>query len=311
MPILSNRAVVAAKIEASEGVAETLAAGDANFLIMEPKFEVEIPQFQRNNLDVSLSKFASISGTRQGTLSFKVELRGSGTAGTAPALGKLLKACGFGETVVASTSVTYAPISSSIPSVTIALYRDGVKKQIKGARGSVKYSGKDGEPGILEFTFRGVYDGVSDVSMLAGTGIEATLPPALLSANFSVQTLAAKISALSWDMNNTLAMRQDINSPSGFLSCLLTARDPKGTIDPEMELVGNHDFYGKWLSNATGALTYKHAGAAGNIITVSAPACQYVKVSEGSRDNMETLGLDFAFVRSGVSGDDELSIAFT
>ena len=195
MPILSNRAVVAAKIEAVEGTAESLAGTDANFVVMEPKFEADISLFERQNLDVSLSAFASITGTRQASLSFKVELRGSGTAGTAPALGKLLKACGMGETIVAGTSVTYAPISTSIPSVTIALYRDGVKKQIRGARGSVKYSGKDGEPGMLEFTFQGVYDGVSDVSLLTGSGIETTLPPALLSAVFSVQGFAAKIAS--------------------------------------------------------------------------------------------------------------------
>lgn len=311
MPILSNRAVVAAKIEAVEGTAESLAGTDANFVVMEPKFEADISLFERQNLDVSLSAFASITGTRQASLSFKVELRGSGTAGTAPALGKLLKACGMGETIVAGTSVTYAPISTSIPSVTIALYRDGVKKQIRGARGSVKYSGKDGEPGMLEFTFQGVYDGVSDVSLLTGSGIETTLPPALLSAVFSVQGFAAKIASLSWDLNNTLVMRQDINSASGFLSCLLTKRAPKGTIDPEMELVATHDFYGRWIANTTGSLTYKHAGAAGNIITVTAPACQYVKVSEGSRDGLETVGLDFALVRSASTGNDELSVAFT
>ncbi|MCK7495178.1 MAG: hypothetical protein MZW92_31855 [Comamonadaceae bacterium] len=42
-------------------------------------------------------------------LTFDVEIKGSGAAGTAPELGVLLKGCGFGETVVAVTSVTYAP----------------------------------------------------------------------------------------------------------------------------------------------------------------------------------------------------------
>ena len=38
---------------------------------------------------------------------FSVELAGSGTAGTAPRYGKALKACGFSETIVANTTVTY------------------------------------------------------------------------------------------------------------------------------------------------------------------------------------------------------------
>lgn len=311
MPIMSNRAVVGAKIESVEGTAETLGAGDANFLIMEPKFEAELPQFERKNLDLSLSPFASISGTRAGSLSFKVELRGSGAAGTAPALAKLLKACAFGETITPGTSVVYAPISEDIPSLTIALYRDGVKKQLRGARGTVKYSGKDGEPGMLEFMFRGVYDGVTDAPILNGTGIETTLPPALLAAEFEVQGFAAKIAAISWDMANVLAMRQDINQASGFISCMLTGRNPKGSMDPEMEVVATHDWYGKWLNNTTGELTYKHNGGAGNTITMTAPACQYIKVAEGSRDGVETLGLDFALVRSAEDGDDELTLSFT
>ena len=104
--ILSNRAVVAAKAETTEGTAISLAGADANFQVMEPKFELMVPMFKREILDVALSPFAMIPGTRLGKISFKVENKGSGTAGTAPAIGKLLKACGFGETVVAVTSVT-------------------------------------------------------------------------------------------------------------------------------------------------------------------------------------------------------------
>ena len=42
-------------------------------------------------------------------VTFEVEMAGSGTAGTAPAFGPLLKACGNSETIVTDTSVTYAP----------------------------------------------------------------------------------------------------------------------------------------------------------------------------------------------------------
>lgn len=311
MPILTKRAVVAAKIEVAEGTSETLAAGDANFLVVDPKFEVEVPMFNRNNVDASLSPYAMIAGTQMATLSFKVEVRGSGAAGTAPALGKLLKACGFGETVVASTSVTYAPTSASISSLTIALYRDGIKKQMRGARGNVKYVGKAGEPGMLEFEFKGVYDGVSDVSILTGSGIETTLPPALLTAAFAVGGFAAKLSNITIDMANKLAVRPDINKAEGWFSCVITGREPKGSFDPEMELVATHDFFTKWKTNVLATLTFAHTGSAGNIITVTAPKLQYVKLGEGDRDGVQSLGVDFLLSRSAAGGNDELSIAFT
>jgi hypothetical protein len=47
-------------------------------------------------------------------LTFDVELTGSGVAGTAPAYGILLQACGFAEAVSAATSVTYTPVECGV-----------------------------------------------------------------------------------------------------------------------------------------------------------------------------------------------------
>ena len=312
--ILSNRQIVAAKIEVTEGTAETLAAADANVQILEPaKWEPNISMFERNLLDVSLSSFKQIPGTRLATISCKVENKGSGTAGTAPALGKLLKACGFGETVVAVTSVTYAPVSAlaSIPTLTVAIYQDGVRKQLKGARGNVKYSAKNGEPGVFDFTFIGVYDAVTDQALLTPTGVETTVPVALLSAVFSVASFAAFVSTISFDMGNKLTPRPDINTAAGYISTLLTSRMPKGSFDPELELVSAHDWYGRWLAGTTGVLTWKHPGTAGNISTFSVPVCQYIKINDGDRDGVALAPVEFLMARSAVGGNDEVSLAFT
>lgn len=311
--ILSNRQTIAAKIETTEGTAIALAGADANNLIMEPRYKVESPMQDREFLDLSLSPHKSVSTTRSARLTFKTELKGSGAAGTAPAVGKLLKACGFGETVVASTSVTYAPISAlaNIPTLTLATYRDGLKKTLKGARGNVKYSAQSGKFGELEFEFLGVYQEVIDATILTPSGVETTIPPVLLSANFSIASFAAFVSQIAFDMANTLELRGDINSASGFISTLLTKRYPKGSFDPEDELVATHDFYGRWLANTTGALTWKHGATAGNICTLTAPTVQYTDISESDRNGIATLGIDFLMARNNEAGDDELSIAFT
>lgn len=311
--ILSNRQVIAAKVETTEGTAIALAGADANNLIMEPKFEADFPMFERKFLDNSLSPQKSIATTRLARISFKVECKGSGTPGTAPALGKLLKACGFGETVVASTSVTYAPISAlaNIPTLSISKYKDGKVDAIKGARGNVKYSAKSGEPGMFEFEFVGVYISTTDVAILTPSGVETTVPPALLSATFSIASFSAFISQITFDMGNTLTPRGDINQASGYISTLLTDRNPKGSFDPEDELVATHDFYGRWLAGTTGALTWKHQGSAGNITTFTVPACQYTKLSEADRGGIATLNTDFLMARNSTAGDDEVSIAFT
>ena len=311
--ILTNRQVLGAKIEAAEGVAETLAQADCNVQIMEPKFEADVPMFKREILDVSYSPYKMIPGTRLARISFKVEAKGSGAAGTAPAIGKLNKACGLGETVVASTSVTYAPVSAlaSIPTLTLALYMDGVRQQIRGARGNRKYVAKNGEPGMYEYEFVGIYDGVSDVALPTPSGVETTVPIALLSAQFTIASFAAFLSQISLDLGNVLEPRPDINKAEGYISTLLTKREPKGSFDPEMELVATHDFYGRWLAGTTGALTWRHTGSAGNILIITAPVCQYTKIAPSDRNGIATLGADFLLARSAAGGNDELSEAWT
>jgi hypothetical protein len=311
--ILSNRQVIAAKVEVTEGTAIALAGADANNLIMEPKFEADVPMYKRDFLNNSLSPQKQIATTRLGRLSFKCEVKGSGTAGTAPAFGKLLRACGLGETVNAGTNVIYAPISAlaSIPTLTLGIYRDGLKKTLKGARGNVKYSGKSGEPGMLEFEFVGVYDSVTDVALLTPSGVETTIPFPLLSATFSIASFAAFVSQITFDMANTLEPRGDINNAAGYISTLLTKREPKGSFDPEDELVATHDFYGRWLANTTGALTWKHGSTAGNICTFNAPTVQYTKIAEADRNGIATLNTDFLMARNSIGGDDELTLTFT
>ena len=312
--ILSNRQVLAAKVEVTEGTAETLAAVDANAQILEPaKWEPNIAMFERKLLDVSYSNYKQIPGTRLAQISFKVENKGSGTAGTAPAIGKLLRACGFGETVVAVTSVTYAPVSAlaSVPTLTVAIYQDGVRKQIKGARGNVKYDAQDGQPGSFEFTFIGVYDAVSDQTLLTPSGVETTVPVALLSAQFATGSFAAFCSKIAFDMGNTLTPRPDINAAAGYISVLLTGRTPKGSFDPELETIANHDFYGRLLAGTTGIITWRHTGAAGNICIFNVPVGQYTKVGDGDRDGMAIAPVEFLMVRSAAAGNDELSIVYT
>lgn len=311
--ILSNRVVLAGKAEVTEGSAETLAGSDANNLIKAPKFDADIPMFKREFNDNSLSPHGQIATTRASMIEFQLELKGSGTPGTAPALGKYLKSCGMKETVVASTSVTYTMESSLalIPSMTIAAYRDGLKRMSSGARGNFKYTGKGGEPGMLEFSFAGVDVDVTDVALPTPSGVESTIPPSLLSAAFSIASFQAVISQIQFDLSNVLQRRGDINKASGFISTLLTGREPKGSFDPEDELVATHDFYGRWKANTTGALTWKHGATAGNIITFTVPKAQYTKLSESERGGIAILNADFLMQRNSTAGDDELSIAFT
>lgn len=86
---------LAAKIESVEGTAETLAAADAKLLVYDPKISYDPEVFDRAPLRTHFSKVGKIFGKKAAKLSFRLEMRGSGTATTEPQWAKLLKACGF------------------------------------------------------------------------------------------------------------------------------------------------------------------------------------------------------------------------
>jgi len=307
--MIKARTQLAAKIEAQEGTAETLAGADV-LLVMNPRFNPSTLVSERDNVSSSLSPWAGVPGLRSAVMEFDVELKGSGAAGTAPALGKLLKACGFGETIVASVSVTYLPASANIISMTLALYMDGVIKKMWGARGNVSLRLEHGKPGILHFVFTGVDYSVTDGAMLSsGVSYESTVPVAFQNASLTIDSYAAILGLMEFKMNNAVALRPDANASSGHKSAVITKRKPVLSIDPEFVTVATYDFYGKWRSGSQGALTTALAGSAGNICTITAPKVQYMEIDEEDKSGINSLGIDCQLNRN--SGDDELSIAFT
>ncbi len=306
--MLTQRRQIAAKIETVEGTAETLAAVDADLLVFDPKTDPDIAQYKRDPTRSSLSQLPSLSGKRSGKVNFKVELKGSGAAGTAPSFGKLLKACGFSETIVAGISVTYKPASTSISSLTLGTYEDSIIKKLWGARGNVKLSAKVGESAFLEFSFEAADFSVTDGAMLSPT-YENTLPQAFLSAALSLGGYAAIAGNINIDMANKLTLRESMNSSSGYFSTQIVNREPKGSLDPEMVTVATHDFFGKWRSGATAALSLAVGAIAGNICTISAPKIRYTKLSDSDKSGIAGLGMDFDLAMD--NGDDELSLVFT
>lgn len=308
MPIISARAQLAAEIEAVEGAAEVLAAADC-VLVENPVFKPVTPPIERKPVSSSLSPYASVAGHRHATIEFDAELKGSGTAGNAIELTDILRACGWAETLVGGVSATYLPASSSIPCVTMAIYEDGLKKMIWGARGTFKLSCLSDNYCKFHFIFTGADYSITDVALLGGLALQSTKPPAFINASMTVHTYAALLGKLEFDLGNTMALRKDANSASGYKSVVITGRKPKLTFDPEHVLVATHDWYGRLRSGTEAALTATVGATAGNICTITAPKVQYQEITEEDREGVRTLGISCQLNRN--SGDDELSLAYT
>jgi hypothetical protein len=312
--MLTKRRVVAAKVESTEGTAETLTTAEGGILAIDPKVSINITMHERNASKASIGKLAALPGSRFSTFTFKAEVKGAGAAYSAsvlPALDPYFMACGAARTLVVtpgSETVTYAPASSGVSSYTFGSYEDGIIKSIMGSTGSCRLTHKAGLPVMAEFEFIGVHNGVTDGAILAPT-YESTIPPIFRSAALTVGAYSPVMSGINIDFGNSMHLRESVNAASGYLSNVITDRNPTGDYDPEMVLVATQDWYGLWQAGTTAALSIGYVGSTQyNKFKITAPKMLPTNVSDDDAEGQVIAGQTFQLAEN--SGDDEWSILF-
>lgn len=103
--LLERQSVVGAKVEATEGVAETLAAADAAVLPYEAKFAPDVSLYKRTPHRGSLTPLAGIPGRYLGKITFKSEFKGSGAVATVPEWDALIRGCGYARSAVSTIAI--------------------------------------------------------------------------------------------------------------------------------------------------------------------------------------------------------------
>lgn len=310
MPLRSQRAVLAAKIEAAEGAAETLTVTEG-VQCFAAQFQRNQDLIERNPLRPTLSRLASVPGRKTGTITSTIECRGSGTAGTAPDWGVFLKSCGFSETIVAVTSVTYVPVSTADPSITAALYMDGVRHLIAGARSTFTLGGAVGELALFNFTTMGVQETTTDVAIISPT-YQTTVGKVLKGLTFTLHGSTSPTvicSAMAIDFGVVLSPRGDFSKTSGYISTFMGDRNPTCNFLVEKPLVAGKDWYGILESGTEASISCALTGAAGNITTITAPKFQVTNISEQDDNGKAMLSIDGKLNLN--TGDDEFSIVLT
>lgn len=176
-PLLTRRTALYAKAEAVAGTAETLAAADGKFLIINPQVTPQFENFERQIFRDTLSPVSNTVTRQSVQFTFQVEVRRTnGTTTSDEWAETLLPACAMKETVGAS-SVSYTPSSnqSEWATLTMALNIDGFEVKIAGAMGTVEFTGTVGEVMLASFTFTGFLESAGDVVAPAVTH-ESGLP---------------------------------------------------------------------------------------------------------------------------------------
>ena len=310
MALLARKKTLIAKTEASYGV-DSSPSGSANAILVRELdiSPLEVDEVERTLVRPYLGNYETLLGAQRATMSFSVEMAGSGAAGTAnQGLGVFLKACGFSETVASGTSVTYAPVSAAFSSATIGVNIDGTNHQLTGSRGTFSISCALNEVPTFDFEFTGKYNNPAAVTQPTQTYQNQADPVLFKQGNtsaFQYMGNAAALEAWSLDLNNEIVQRKLVG---GTEEIMITNRAPSGSLTIEAPALGSFNYWTKATAEATGNNTFQHGQTGGNIVTVSAPYTSMGAPTYGDSDGVVTLESSFTCTPS--SGNDELSIVF-
>jgi len=320
----SKLEVIGIKSEINQNI--TVVPGATDFFLAEDVQVKVVQQFiPREFKHLSLDKLAHILGSVYVDVTFKMQLMASGVKATAYApLSTALQASKMSETIVPVTSITYAPISAQVStnfftigkSATIEVYegatltQTGVKKIIKGcvASGGPKITLEVDKYPMIEFSFRGLYTAWTDAVAPAVTYL-AVNPPKVENLNLSAQGFAAIFTKLEIDLGCVATMRKNANSVDGVKGFATLDWNPKGSFDPEGELMATENFIAKMRSGVEGQISAVLGTVAGQITTITMPKTQYEVPDPAERDGMRTYQLPFKINQN--AGDDCITIVQT
>jgi hypothetical protein len=310
MPLLSRKRLILAKTETTYGTDSTPAGTDAVLVRSLEVTPLESDVVSRDLIRPYLGNSDALLANARVRCSFEVELAGSGTAGTAPRYDALLKSCGMSGTVVASTSVTYAPVSSSFSSCTIVYNVDGVQHKLTGARGTVTMNCQLGQIPTLQFEMTGIYNAPTDTAQPAVTYSNQATPLIFKEGNtsgFQFFSYSGCLSMVSFNLANEIVYRELIGCTK---EVLITDRKPAGEVMIEAPTIATKDYFTIALGSTTGNLTFLHGTTAGNRVTFTASQADVTQPTYSDQDGIQMLTLPYVALPT-TAGNNEFSLAFT
>jgi hypothetical protein len=311
---LTRKKFLIAKVEATYGTDATPVGGTDAIQVT----NLEITPIESDNVQpasyqgfIGASSRSVLVANKRVSLTCEVELAGSGTAGTAPAFGSLLQACGLSETLVATTSVTYAGISSTFKSVTIYCFYDGTRHKITGARGTVTFNMTAGQFPTASFQLIGIYS-TPDATSLSGSFTVTKQAPALEVNDTNVTTATfhgvttARIESLDLALNNALIYKETAASQE----VIITDRSAGGTCVLEAPAIGTTDYFTKAVGTTTAASSIVIGATGGNITTLNIPQTDLTGCVYGDTNGVISLSMPYLAIPTS-AGNNELTLVFT
>ncbi|MDX8354357.1 phage tail tube protein [Cognatiyoonia sp. IB215182] len=242
-------------------------------------------------------------------LSFKVELVGSGTEGTAPGWGPILRACGCAETVVPNASVTYNPVSDDHESGTFYIWIDSTLFRLSGSRGTVTMNYTAQGIPYLEFQFIGLYSKATETPRVQ-PDLSAFQKP-LVASDFNTPTFTINgadfvMRSCMLNLGNQVEPRFLINAESILIT------DRSDVLETTVEAVPLTDFDPFTLARdqTTVPVALSHGREAGLISTLNIPTAQ-IQRPQGLESTQNIVEWPLRMVPLPTAGDDQWTLVLT
>lgn len=308
MALKFRQKLLLAKIEAVSGTAQPLTAADAilasNVELNElagdtVSREIERPYYG-NPGDIPINVHM--------TLSFNVELASSGGAGTAPAWGKLLKACAMAETITAVTKTVYNPITGAEQSITLGLNIAGQLFTMPGARGTWAITGGSNRIQYLNFTFTGKFTEPSSTTQVKNPVYTAFKDP-LIGSNTNTPIFEflgnddLGLTEFTYTHAAEVVHREVINVDP---EVLVSGRSPTFSMVIDQPAYATLNLASKARGTETGALKIVHGKAAGEIIQIDLPKTQISSLGNQEADGIWQKSVGLSVLPN--TGNDEISL---
>ncbi|WP_417725807.1 phage tail tube protein [Salipiger sp.] len=266
--------VLLVKTEATYGT-DAAPSGAANAILAQ---DVQLKPMEGTDVSRDLERpyfgaDATIPTELMSEITFDVELAPSGVAGTPPAWGSLLRACGLAETINAGTSVIYNPITQAPESATAHLHIDATRYVILGARGNVRLDLQAQAVPKLRFTFKGLFVKPTDAAYPTADLTPWTVPQVVTMGNtpvFQIDGVDLVMRSFQMDLGNQIEGRFLVGREEVKLG------DRQESIETTVEAVqlATFDPFQRALDQSATALQLTHGTGAGKIATLDVPAAQ-------------------------------------
>lgn len=309
MPKFWRSKTILAKIETTYGT-DSVPTGAANAILCS-----DVTYAPMEGEDVSRNLERTFFGAQptvpvglRCVLSFSVEAVGSGTAGTAPGLGPLLRMCGAAQVVTAGTKVEYTPVTDNPESGTLYFDVDGTRHVMLGARGSFIYRlNAQGIP-VYAFTITGLFALPTEQTKPTPVYTAFQAPQVATTANtpvFTVGATALKLRSFEFNLGNEITPRLLIGSNS----ILITDRNESLTCQVEAEALTTYNPFQQAQNAAQAAVSLQHGTVAGRRVKLDLPYALQQRLT-GYENQDGILEWPLAFSPQPSAGNDQWKFTF-